>query len=451
MLPSTPSMRAVLAIVAGSLLAAGLGACDDEPTGTSTSNVPTAGSGGRGGAGSGNVWHPAGKGGTDGGVAHDGAAASPGDHTGDVSGPHHPEPFEPSYIGLECSSDAACGPGGVCLPPTGADIMGAGPAHGYCSVDCTAYLAELKSPSSPPLADPCGGGACVEFAGQNGPFGWCVQKCRWGWPSTDMDASSKCRGRDDVGCFPLYQPGDGGGPPKLLRELVAGQNIAIGWCRPACTDDASCPDGYECDLMSGGCTPQAKKCQRHETKCDPTSSVRQCEGDCVAAYGPNAPPSLQHVGVCMDRCVVGNPKSCDHLAEMGARCGAFDPFSVDGTEWLPRGASDQSYCAWPASAPDADGDCAWEAGSFVVTLDPWSPPVCLQAPPCENDGDCMAYCSTYDGCWGACRGGPCQAPDTSLQGGHARTCRLVPELNQKFCLDHTPPPLVSKPTTGCVP
>ncbi len=446
------------------LLAVACGGSDsDSPSGT------TAAGGATGKAGSGNKAGSSTAGG--GGSTANGGTSAGGTSAGGKAGTSaggstsQPQPPTPGSIGKACSSDAACGTGGTCIKTDSTDFLGVGAPNGYCSMDCTDFLKKAITDPNTAGDDPCGDGAsCLNFGTGDGvdkAKGVCVQLCTFGSPELAFEPppDDKCRGREDVGCFPLHESEtDPKVTPKLIRATIDGKDVPVGFCRPLCTDDTSCKSGYKCDLGSGGCIPKGTKCQQHETKCDPTlvdaagDNVKQCEGLCVSIYGSDAPADKQKIGICMDPCAAGNTAACDGQNGQGAFCGLYNLYGYDGEGRVDVGVGDQAVCGWFASSGTSDNECGWEAGSFVRTFKTQSQPIpiCVISSECTSNDDCTYECKTAADCetGDSCTGGKCiKADGTPNTGGNS--CTEVAELGAKFCLDHKPTGLKPKGSPGC--
>ena len=135
----------------------------------------------------------------------DGRVCNPGTGICDVA-------FDPSDLGVPCSTDESVCGGGTCLTEFESGLPGS-----YCTyVGC--------DPSMTGAADGCpGDGVCLAI----GDTAICLDGC-----ATDVDC------RADYRCRPA-DPADG------TSELA---------CRPACeTDDACANDGFECNVGTGLC------------------------------------------------------------------------------------------------------------------------------------------------------------------------------------------------------
>jgi hypothetical protein len=262
------------------------------------------------------------------------------------------QPPEPGKIGAECAVDAECGPGGLCMKPSGADFRGAGPAHGYCSLDCTAFVKGTET------ADPCdtagdGSALCADVSSDSkNPKGRCLQSCAFGQPEfgpINQLSDGKCRGRADVACFP-FSAADG---------TFTGSSA----CVPQCGSDSQCPSGSRCDVAAGGCvTNLPDGLGITGDPCDTTSTSRQCQGDCVRIYGSTATPEKQKLGVCFDGCVVGAPAACGGNGTVGF-CGVYNLYTpnkpgtpADGYDPIDFGQQDIANCG-KLVKPGQDNSC----------------------------------------------------------------------------------------------
>lgn len=232
--PARPALGAVL-LVTG-LCAASIAACSGDERGS-------------GGAGPGS-----------GGASSESATSSSSSLGGGGAAPD-----DGSWLGLGCTRDADCGPGGRCAAADGDDpYFYGGPAGGYCTKACL-------SPED------CGPGNTCD-TDENG--GVCLLGCTPGEPprmylDDDLDPA-KCHGREDLGCWPLR-----GDPGR-------------GVCVPICGSDAQCP-GRRCDPLYSVCVDTPTTGLPTGAPCP--GSGEECAGTCIEDMEGNSQ--------CTSLCVFG--------------------------------------------------------------------------------------------------------------------------------------------------
>lgn len=156
-----------------------------------------------------------------------GSAGAGGNTTGTGGGAGSPTgdgAVAASDLAKACAADTECTGGLKCIKATDSVIFQGGPAHGYCSMDCT------MNTQCAPL-----GGFCVNFAldATAPPQGLCLLGCTYG----AAGGATKCGGRTEVACV-----GD------------VGQGSV---CVPMCSQDTDCPAGRKCDPAGGVCIDSA--------------------------------------------------------------------------------------------------------------------------------------------------------------------------------------------------
>lgn len=145
-------------------------------------------------------------------------------------------------FGTECTKNADCGRGFICLSSDDDEFFGGGPAGGYCTRRCT-FASECDAVFP--------GAYCAVVdpdVGQNQFPGVCLQPCEL----SDSD-ELRCHGRQDLTCDP--------------RGLGAGA-----LCFPDCRRDVDCGEGY-CDERLGVCVPEP-------IEYTPFGDACEADGDC---------------------------------------------------------------------------------------------------------------------------------------------------------------------------
>jgi hypothetical protein len=179
-----------------------------------------------------------------------------------------PMPSGPSPFGVPCESAADCAPGLLCLRSDSNDWLGGGPAHGYCSLDCT---------SDPDL--------CLSYdararcqTGRQMTEGYCMKGCTLG----DATGEDKCANRPDVSC-------------ALVGFLPT--------CLPTCGGDADCPAGRHCHQADGICVDGPRAGDRPGVACDPSAFDTNCDAYCSTLSNGE--------GVCSGLCTIGAEYQCN--------------------------------------------------------------------------------------------------------------------------------------------
>jgi hypothetical protein len=204
------------------------------------------------------------------------------------------------YVGLECSSDATCGPMGKCILPTANDpIIGdGGPANGYCTIACMA-------------SDECpGNGIC--FVAEEGQEGECFLGCSIGPDLGSLDEEldeDKCHGREDVRCQDYGDTGQA--------------------CIPTCGSDSQCPAGRVCDPRLAICVDTPNTGEDIGFKCEFMADPTECAGVCVSFGDP--------ITMCSNRCVLGGALEGDDCGGLSRGICAFSPSGY--------GAGDAGFCS----------------------------------------------------------------------------------------------------------
>jgi hypothetical protein len=219
---------------------------------------------GHGGAGSGGA-----------GDAGNGAAAGSGDSAGGTGG------SDVGGLAAACQMDAQCAAGLRCYTSTSTEWGGEGPAHGYCSAECTAD-ATICTPFDPAAL-------CYPF--QNGKA-FCLKGCTYGPDQYETFDPAKCEGREDVACGPVV-------------TFVDGKKVTPA-CAPSCNSDTDC-DGLWCDPLWGLCSATPLEGAQTGAECTFSNEIRECKGACKPAYDPNGDI---YTFYCADRCTYGAVPSC---------------------------------------------------------------------------------------------------------------------------------------------
>ncbi|HEY4106387.1 MAG TPA: hypothetical protein VGM44_20950 [Polyangiaceae bacterium] len=214
-----------------------------------------------------------------------------------------------SALGASCTSDAECGTGLICLPPSDPDV---GPANGLCTAACTTN-GDCDALST--------GAGCVQFASNS----YCLEGCAQGDPGPDL--SVKCHGRLDEACAE-YQ----------------GSVSSVFLCAPLCAQDSDCGSGLFCDHSQGlgQCIPTKPTGDPAGTPCDPTATTNNCDGFCLQTSATGVTPVTAY---CAEPCSVSAGCNFDGTKPLGACLGAISN---------PSGALDLGYCE---EACGCDADC----------------------------------------------------------------------------------------------
>jgi hypothetical protein len=149
---------------------------------------------------------------------------------------------------------------------------------------------------------------------------YCFPRCTFG-----ANNASKCGAREGSAC-----------------ELVAGGEVAEGFCRPSCSLDSEC-GGLRCDPTVGVCKNSAPEpWTDFGAECDPSVQEPVCGGLCVTVS--------ETFDVCSNRCVFGSATPCMSDSAVPTLCAYVTPGGSIG---------DLGYCA---ELCDCDGDCQHPAG-----------------------------------------------------------------------------------------
>jgi hypothetical protein len=201
-------------------------------------------------------------------------------------------PLGPSPLGVPCEQDADCQDGLVCLLPDSDVWLGGGPAHGYCSLDCTADATRCASLDRY--------ARCLTSTKMK-TASYCFKSCLLGDPNGDK----KCFDREDVSCV-------------LVEGLPA--------CLPNCGGDEDCPPERYCNHAEGVCMTGSEMGGPVGEDCDPFTA-NTCTAYCSSLGGG--------YGVCSGLCVLGADYACGVAADETNLAGAplcvtFNPLDSPG-------------------------------------------------------------------------------------------------------------------------
>lgn len=268
-------------------------------------------------------------------------------------------------LGATCQSDSDCGTGFTCLAPTdNLPVFGGGPAHGYCSKNCSTD------------AD-CPNGACLG----DGADARCLEACVVGEPPLEFLDSpldeTKCHGRPDVRC-----------------QTVNNTDM----CVPTCLGDADCPAGLSCDPRFAVCVSAPNTGLPNGEPCDQMSDPPDCAGICVSfTNGPT---------MCSNWCVLGGE-------DLSTECGGLEKgicvFSPAGHE-----LGDSAFCTESCTKQD---DCqnpafwCFPVGGITGSAVPNG--FCFGADDCLNG---QADCTSPNECTDTIYGPKCIDPTFPLGG-----------------------------------
>lgn len=193
-------------------------------------------------------------------------------------------------LGAPCVDTVQCDDTLICFkedsPPLG------GPPNGMCTKECS-------NPSDCPSS-----AHCLDA----GAFSICVELCASG----DQNVN-KCQGRRDVGCTRI--------------DLINRTDV----CIPMCSDDSDCHDGRVCNRKTSLCTEGTQGGAAAGALCSGDNNPGvSCRGECD--------------GVCIERCVVGAPITCDQTQTDEPTLDAACVGRVSGEEDVGDGGFCQREC-----------------------------------------------------------------------------------------------------------
>ncbi|HQP37165.1 MAG TPA: hypothetical protein PLI95_18400 [Polyangiaceae bacterium] len=260
-------------------------------------------------------------------------------------------------LGAKCKADTDCSEGLICALPSATDWMGGGPAHGYCTKDCTQDGDDACTALDP-------NAFCIGLGEEAGAKAYCLQGCTvGGTDSEDGFDSKKCWGRADVACYPF-----------------SSGSTEIWGCWPLCGDDTDCPSGVPCDREWGMCNPSYKGGLPLGSNCTEWNDSEgdagaKCMGFCTDwtktdEAGADDPDN--QVNICLETCVVGDPNACgiedslglclwvsDSAANYGdlGFCGQMCSTDADCLD-----KKDNVFCDTETFGEYGIGFCDWEYG-----------------------------------------------------------------------------------------
>jgi hypothetical protein len=242
------------------------------------------------------------------------------------------------YLGLECTSNADCGPDLTCLGPDQDFLDGQGaPAGGICTTscatdaDCTGIdsRAVCGTLSEAPLTN--------AYATEVVPR-LCLLGCALG----AVDGAPKCQGRSDMACRPFAPEGsvacqeDGTCPSGTLCYRARCRELG---CGPRCNSNDDCVPGRTCDPYTGLCAEGQVEQVPLGQECSDLPSSPSCGGgNCLALFDDQG---IKVKGMCTQSCTLGQVCGDGHGACIMPR---FSDFSV----------GDIAYCQ---PSCDCDADC----------------------------------------------------------------------------------------------
>ncbi|HYQ02820.1 MAG TPA: hypothetical protein VER96_29315 [Polyangiaceae bacterium] len=179
-------------------------------------------------------------------------------------------------LGAECTNNADCGTGLICITASSTLLGDGGPSNGMCTMACTPGGTECSALKV--------GAECANFSLTSTPQGYCLDACE---PGAPVDLSSKCWGRLDFMCVDL------------------GSTQSAPFCVPHCRSDAECGSGLYCDKSSvlGLCTKTKPVGDPAGTACAPDAATNTCTGVCIPTSPVGTSPMT---GVCGELCAVGS-------------------------------------------------------------------------------------------------------------------------------------------------
>jgi hypothetical protein len=222
-------------------------------------------------------------------------------------------------IGHACAVDAECGLS-KCVPVESGELSGEGPAHGYCSVDCTANASVCTENDR--------NSTCIAFAGGKS---YCMENCTPGPAGVGQLDPDKCHGRLEVACSPMAN------------------GSAV--CLPRCNADSDCGIDLDCNPKTGLCSSSGASGLAIGSPCNAPGDAGTCEGVCMQLEStlPGIP-----VSACTEGCTIGAAASCGWSGPGSSPADAACLYPAPGLDPSQAGAGDLGYCG---QLCDCDDDC----------------------------------------------------------------------------------------------
>jgi len=181
-------------------------------------------------------------------------------------------------------TDAECGAGLTCITTNATVFDGEGPAKGYCTTDCAAdnTVCGQFDPKS----------VCLQY--DNGKA-YCMEGCTFGPASLPQFDPSKCHGRQEVACRPLF-------------DSVG--NFTVAACLPQCNASSDCGTGLSCNPRTGLCTTTSPIGKSVGETCVQAldGGTEECKGFCTGIVHQSSQQPFTYV--CTEGCTTGASPSC---------------------------------------------------------------------------------------------------------------------------------------------
>jgi hypothetical protein len=297
-------------------------------------------------------------------------------------------------LGSKCDADDPCSaPGLFCMLSTGSAPAASGPAGGLCTAPC------LRTEDCRPFADTalCFGGICVEGCVPNTSFGEAFE-------------STKCHGREDMGC-------DVDCPYASCMSLS-------GFCKPRCATDEQCGLDLFCNVATGECQAAAPGGDPVGSPCDPFASEPTCRGFCLLDLDVLYTHDRVE-GVCVERCVVGAELACGTSPTNGVGAACLGVMATHGTGDLGVCAA---LCNCSSDCHDDQRCDRVELGGRFDALG-----LCSRGPQPPGAADCLseggeggAASGCLYGAVRACRIDDCLGTAECLANGEYSACQCLP-------------------------
>jgi hypothetical protein len=212
-----------------------------------------------------------------------------------------------SRLGAACAADTDCGTGLLCVTASSGRFGGKGPAGGYCTADCSSDAADCQQYGE--------NAVCLNFGETGSDQQFCVQGCTFG-PEGEARPPTKCRGRDEVACGPLFgRTGtqcttDSNCRQGEICDPEQGCFQVIPACLPQCNADSDCGAGMYCDPQDGLCSSMMKGGKALGALCtQPVGTAPdECRGTCIGLVATAGGEPLTHL--CAESCTIGAFPSC---------------------------------------------------------------------------------------------------------------------------------------------